>query len=108
MLLVQNENDELLHVELTDGSKEIMMFSDAGKAIRFDENDVRPLIPEPLNITPEKLCSKASSFVTMPISTFLCLKILLSVNSVSRSSTTLGKDSQNTKISSVSPLGKSL
>ena len=36
-----DDGDELLHVELTNGSKEIMMFSDAGKAIRFDEADVR-------------------------------------------------------------------
>ncbi len=38
-----DEGDELLHVELTDGHKEIMMFSDAGKAIRFSEEDVRAM-----------------------------------------------------------------
>lgn len=36
-----NEGDELLHVHLTNESQEIMMFSDAGKAIRFNESDVR-------------------------------------------------------------------
>ena len=35
------EDDELLHVMLTNGSKEIMMFSNSGKAIRFNEKDVR-------------------------------------------------------------------
>ncbi len=37
------ENDELIGVALTDGQRNIMLFSDAGKAIRFDESDVRPM-----------------------------------------------------------------
>ena len=37
------DQDELSFVALTDGSKQIMMFSDAGKAIRFDESDVRAM-----------------------------------------------------------------
>ena len=36
-------SDELLHVALTDGKKEIMMFSDAGKVIRFNESGVRSM-----------------------------------------------------------------
>jgi DNA gyrase subunit A len=35
------EDDELVGTALTDGEQEIMMFSDVGKAIRFDENDIR-------------------------------------------------------------------
>lgn len=35
------ERDELVDTELTDGHKEVMLFSSGGKAIRFDENDVR-------------------------------------------------------------------
>lgn len=35
------EGDELVGTALTDGSQDIMLFSDVGKAIRFDENDVR-------------------------------------------------------------------
>lgn len=35
------EGDELVGTALTNGSQEIMLFSDIGKAIRFDENDVR-------------------------------------------------------------------
>lgn len=36
-----NEDDELIAVELTDGSKEIIMGTKNGYAIRFSENDVR-------------------------------------------------------------------
>ncbi|GGF89807.1 MULTISPECIES: DNA gyrase subunit A [Cysteiniphilum] len=39
--LTLDEGDELLHVHLTNGQQEIMMFSNAGKAIRFNEEDVR-------------------------------------------------------------------
>jgi len=36
-----DENDRLVGVDITDGTKDIMLFSDAGKVIRFDENLVR-------------------------------------------------------------------
>ncbi len=35
--------DELVGVELTDGGRDVMLFSSAGKAIRFSEADVRPM-----------------------------------------------------------------
>ena len=38
-----NEDDELLQVELTDGNREIVLGGSNGKAIRFNENDVRPI-----------------------------------------------------------------
>jgi DNA gyrase subunit A len=38
-----DENDRLVGVDITDGSKDIMLFTDAGKVIRFDENKVRPM-----------------------------------------------------------------
>lgn len=38
-----DENDALVGVDLTDGQKDIMLFSDAGKVIRFPEQLVRPL-----------------------------------------------------------------
>jgi DNA gyrase subunit A len=38
-----DEGDLLVGVDITDGSKDIMLFSDAGKVIRFDENLVRPM-----------------------------------------------------------------
>ncbi len=38
-----NENDFLVGAAITDGKYDVMLFSDAGKAVRFDENDVRPM-----------------------------------------------------------------
>ena len=38
-----DEGDRLVGVDITDGSKDIMLFSDAGKVIRFDEKLIRPL-----------------------------------------------------------------
>lgn len=37
-----DEGDYLIGVALTEGKHDVMLFSDAGKAMRFDENDVRP------------------------------------------------------------------
>ena len=37
------EGDRLVGVDLTDGSREVMLFSDAGKVIRFAETDVRAM-----------------------------------------------------------------
>ncbi|HHF7343800.1 TPA: DNA gyrase subunit A [Legionella feeleii] len=38
-----DDEDRLVGVDITDGSKDIMLFTDAGKVIRFDENLVRPM-----------------------------------------------------------------
>lgn len=38
-----NEGDHLVGVDITDGQKEIMLLSSNGKAIRFHEEDVRPM-----------------------------------------------------------------
>ncbi|MDP1601716.1 MAG: DNA gyrase subunit A [Legionella sp.] len=38
-----DENDRLVGVDITDGSRDIMLFTDAGKVIRFDESKVRPM-----------------------------------------------------------------
>ena len=35
--------DYLIGAALTDGAHDVMLFSDGGKAVRFDENDVRPM-----------------------------------------------------------------
>jgi DNA gyrase subunit A len=35
--------DYLIGAAITDGRHDVMLFSDAGKAVRFDENDVRPM-----------------------------------------------------------------
>ncbi|AMA64979.1 DNA gyrase subunit A [Candidatus Arsenophonus lipoptenae] len=38
-----NDSDELIGVSLTSGKNEIMLFSAAGKVVRFPENTVRPM-----------------------------------------------------------------
>ena len=38
-----DEGDFLIGVAVTDGLHDVMLFSDSGKAVRFDENDVRPM-----------------------------------------------------------------
>ncbi len=38
-----DEGDVLVGAALTDGKHDVMLFSDGGKAVRFDENDVRPM-----------------------------------------------------------------
>jgi DNA gyrase subunit A len=37
-----DQDDFLIGAALTDGKHDVMLFSDGGKAVRFDENDVRP------------------------------------------------------------------
>jgi DNA gyrase subunit A len=37
------DGDRLIGVALTDGAHDVMLFSSGGKAVRFDENDVRPM-----------------------------------------------------------------
>ncbi|KTD82284.1 DNA gyrase subunit A [Legionella waltersii] len=38
-----DENDSLVGVGITDGTRDIMLFTDAGKVIRFEEGKVRPM-----------------------------------------------------------------
>ena len=38
-----DEGDHLIGVAITDGKHDVMLFSDAGKAVRFEEEDVRPM-----------------------------------------------------------------
>ncbi|STY29429.1 DNA gyrase, subunit A, type II topoisomerase [Legionella wadsworthii] len=38
-----DEDDSLVGVDITDGSKDIMLFTDAGKVVRFVESKVRPM-----------------------------------------------------------------
>ncbi len=38
-----DEGDFLVGVAITDGNHDVMLFSDAGKAVRFEEGDVRPM-----------------------------------------------------------------
>jgi DNA gyrase subunit A len=38
-----DQGDYLIGAALTDGKHDVMLFSDGGKAVRFDEDDVRPM-----------------------------------------------------------------
>lgn len=38
-----DENDSLIGVDITDGTRDIMLFSNSGKAVRFSEEDVRTM-----------------------------------------------------------------
>ncbi len=38
-----DEGDRLIGTAITDGKHDVMLFSDAGKAVRFEEDDVRPM-----------------------------------------------------------------
>ena len=38
-----DEGDLLIGAAITDGQHDVMLFSDAGKAVRFDEQDLRPM-----------------------------------------------------------------
>ncbi|WP_079415483.1 DNA gyrase subunit A [Thiomonas intermedia] len=38
-----DDDDYLIGAAITDGQHDVMLFSDAGKAVRFDEADVRPM-----------------------------------------------------------------
>lgn len=38
-----DEGDLLVGVDITDGQKQIMLFADAGKVVRFEESNVRPM-----------------------------------------------------------------
>ena len=38
-----DEGDFLIGASITDGRHDVMLFSNGGKAVRFDENDVRPM-----------------------------------------------------------------
>lgn len=40
-VLTLRENDELIGVNLTDGNKDVMLFSSGGKVVRFNENTIR-------------------------------------------------------------------
>lgn len=37
------DDDQLVEVEVTDGTREVMLFTSGGKAIRFSEDEVRPM-----------------------------------------------------------------
>jgi len=58
--------DELVGTALTNGQQEVMLFADGGKAIRFDENDVRVMGRQARGVRGMKLAS-AQSIMSMQI-----------------------------------------
>ncbi len=53
-----DEGDYLIGVALTDGKHDVMLFSDGGKAVRFDENDVRSMGRASRGVRGMKLAAK--------------------------------------------------
>ena len=53
-----DEGDYLIGVALTDGKHDVMLFSDSGKAVRFDENDVRAMGRASRGVRGMKLAAK--------------------------------------------------
>ncbi|CAH2790596.1 MAG: DNA gyrase subunit A (EC [uncultured Caballeronia sp.] len=50
-----DDGDYLIGAAITDGEHDVMLFSDAGKAVRFDENDVRAMGREARGVRGMKL-----------------------------------------------------
>jgi DNA gyrase subunit A len=61
------EDDRLIGVGLTDGKQDIMLFSSAGKAIRFSENDVRPMGRNAAGVRGLKLTSEADEVIALRV-----------------------------------------
>ena len=66
-----NEGDRLLNVELTDGSSEIIIALRSGRAIRFNESEVRPMGRTAAGVRGISLAGKEDKVVGM-----VCLKNL--------------------------------
>lgn len=60
-------NDELVNVIQTDGSREVVMVSKAGKSVRFDEKEVRPMGRSARGVTGMKLVKKEDAVVSMDV-----------------------------------------
>jgi DNA gyrase subunit A len=69
-----DDDDRLVGVDITDGKKDIMLFSDAGKVIRFDENLIRPMGRTARGVRGIRLASSQSLIslvVAQPLGTIL-------------------------------------
>ena len=58
-----DENDFLIGAALTDGHYDVMLFSDAGKAVRFEEGDVRPMGRQATGVRGMRLADDGSQHV---------------------------------------------
>ena len=53
--ILLEDNDELVNVAFTDGTRDVLLFSSAGKTIRFHEQDARPMGRQTRGVTGIKL-----------------------------------------------------
>ncbi|MCL2550251.1 MAG: DNA gyrase subunit A, partial [Methanimicrococcus sp.] len=60
-------NDELVNVIQTDGGREVVMVSRAGKSVRFDEKEVRPMGRSARGVTGMKLVKPEDAVVSMDV-----------------------------------------
>ncbi|MBS0335349.1 MAG: DNA gyrase subunit A [Proteobacteria bacterium] len=58
-----DEGDFLIGAALTDGTYDVMLFSDGGKAVRFDEADVRPMGRQAAGVRGMRLAEDGSQHV---------------------------------------------
>ncbi len=58
-----DENDFLIGAALTDGHYDVMLFSDSGKAVRFEEGDVRPMGRQATGVRGMRLAHDGSQHV---------------------------------------------
>ena len=61
------DNDELVNVVQTDGSREVVMVSRSGKAARFDEKEVRPMGRSARGVMGMRLVRKDDAIVSMDV-----------------------------------------
>ncbi len=73
------DDDELIGTALTDGKQEIMLFSNIGKAIRFDENDVRVMGRQARGVRGMKL-KEDMAVISMQVAADDCLILTATEN----------------------------
>lgn len=61
------DNDELVNVIQTDGKREVVMVSRGGKAVRFDEDEVRPMGRSARGVIGMRLVKKDDAVISMDI-----------------------------------------
>jgi DNA gyrase subunit A len=60
--------DYLIGVALTDGTRDVMLFSDAGKAVRFSEDEVRPMGRNAAGVRGMRLIEGQRVIALLPVS----------------------------------------
>ena len=62
-----DEGDSLVGVALTDGARDVMLFTSAGKAVRFNETEVRPMGRNTHGVRGVKLAEGQSVIALLPV-----------------------------------------